>query len=423
MRLTLARHRITDIRFGNATRLDGTLLQVDPDELSRLLLADRRLKSVDLDRVSPGEFCRAGAVFDIIEPRAKEKGSGSDFPGVLGPQVAAGQGTTHILDGAAVTVLDDSVQPPPRGPLSGRVLEMAGPAAEHNPFSKLRHLIVMPHPQPNLERDAVQHALRIATLRAAVYLAQGALSHAPQDTEVFELETTAHKDRRELPRVIYIGQIYAHQHVVALDEPIIYGHNTTGMMPVMLHPNEWLDGALVAPYAAVETYWFQRHPVVLELYRRHKMGEINFVGTIATVAASREEDRDRNTMLAAHLAQWNLGAEGAILTKYGGGAPHMDMALVARALERVGIRTAVQVSDMTRDRRVESALLFNFPEVDAIVSGGGTDTKWTVPAVERVIAGNPTLAKLLAASQELSANSICGVINQQGAQRLQGTVY
>ncbi len=36
------------------------------------------------------------------------------------------------------------------------------------------------------------------------------------------------------------------------------------------------------------------------------------------------------TRLAAELAKWNLAADGVVLTKYGGGAPHADMALTAR---------------------------------------------------------------------------------------------
>ena len=105
MQLTLAVHPVTDIRFGAATRLYGTALVVDPEELRRLVLEDESLTSVDLEIARPGESCRAGPVFDIIEPRAKEPGSSPDFPGILGPPVTAGMGTTHILEGAAVTVL------------------------------------------------------------------------------------------------------------------------------------------------------------------------------------------------------------------------------------------------------------------------------------------------------------------------------
>ncbi|MCH7787667.1 MAG: hypothetical protein IIC22_09165, partial [Chloroflexi bacterium] len=72
MRLTLARHPVTDIRFGDSTHLEGTSLQVDADELRRLIMTDERIKSVDLEIVRPGENCRAGPVFDIIEPRAKD---------------------------------------------------------------------------------------------------------------------------------------------------------------------------------------------------------------------------------------------------------------------------------------------------------------------------------------------------------------
>ncbi len=421
MRLTLAIHSVTEIRFADRTFLDGTLLRVNQDELSRLILDDRRIQSVDLHIVDSGEFCRAGVVFDIVEPRAKEPGSGVDFPGILGPQVAAGQGTTHVLRGTAVTVLDDGAQLGPGDP-GTRVLEMSGPASQHTLYSSLHHLIVVPHCRPNLERHAVQHALRHASLKAAVYLAQAAIGHSPTATEVFDPEGTAAPQRDGVPRVVYVALIH-NTRIAPVDAEIIYGYNTMGMMPVPLHPNEWLDGALVAPYGGAETYLFQNHPIVLELYQRHQMGELIFAGTIATVAASLEEDRDRNAMMAAHLAKWNLAAEAAVLTTHGGGAPHVDLGLVARACEQLGVRTAVQVSDMARDRRVESALLFNFPEVDAIVSCGGKDTKWKVQAVERVIAGNAALAEAMGASQELAAQNICGVINQQGAQRLRGVAY
>ena len=83
--------------------------------------------------------------------------------------------------------------------------------------------------------------------------------------------------------------------VVEEDERILYGSNTEGMVPVTLHPNEWLDGAVVCSYwvMRVETYFYQNHSIIQELYRRHQAGEINFVGTVATVAASLEADRNR----------------------------------------------------------------------------------------------------------------------------------
>jgi hypothetical protein len=99
------------------------------------------------------------------------------------------------------------------------------------------------------------------------------------------------------------------------------------------------------------------------------------------------------------------------------------MALTARLCEELGIRTTVQVSDMSQDRRAESALLFNYPEVDAIVYVGANDTHWDVPAVPRAIAGTPEASATLAAAQKLDAGRLCGVTSQQGASHLRSFVY
>ena len=90
MRLPLAIHPVTEIRFGTATKLSGTRLEIDKEELRKHLLEDKRLQSVDLEIVRPGESCRIGFIFDVLEPRAKEPGSGPDFPFILGPYAPAG---------------------------------------------------------------------------------------------------------------------------------------------------------------------------------------------------------------------------------------------------------------------------------------------------------------------------------------------
>jgi hypothetical protein len=103
--------------------------------------------------------------------------------------------------------------------------------------------------------------------------------------------------------------------------------------------------------------------------------------------------------------------------------PHADLAETARLLETMGIRTAVMVSDVSRDRHVESALLFNVPEIDAIVYNGGNGTQWELPKVDRVIAATPQFTELLAGPMIIDANNIVGVTNQQGASRMRSMVY
>ena len=420
MRLTLAYHMVSDVRCDGTTRLDGTTLYVDQAELCQHLLEDRRLASVDVDVVRPGDLCRFGVVFDILEPRAKAPGVGADFPGILGPMAMAGQGTTHVLKGAAVTVLDEGA------PISsGKIVDMSGEAGEVCPYASLYHLVIVPHLVQGLERHTALNALRFASVKAAVYLAGVAVGQDAATTEVFDIPGPADSQRQGVPRIAYIAQIHSRQRVAEVDEQILYGANTVGMVPVLLHPNEWLDGALVTSHSsrAVETYFYQNHPIITELYRWHRDGKITLVGTIATTAGSDNDDRARNCMLAAQQAKWNLAADGVILTKYGGGAPHADMALTARMCEELGIRTTVQVSDMSRDRRAESALLFNYAEVDAIVYVGGNDTSWSVPAVARAIAGDPEAAAILGEPQQLDTSRLCGVVSQQGASRLRSLVY
>ena len=420
MELTLAIHQITDLRFGDSTYLDGSTLVVDRESLTNHLLEDSRLQSVDMDIANPGEACRIGVVFDIIEPRVKEPGAGSDYPGILGPIATAGQGTTHVLRGAAVTLVDEAA---PLG--NNKIVEMSGPASEESPYSVLHHLAIVPHTDSNLERHTAQNALRLASVKTSVFLAKTALGQMPNATEVFQSDGPTQAGRDGLPRVAYIGQIHSRQRVAEVDEQILYGTNTAGMVPVMLHPNEWLDGGVVSGYQnmGVETYFYQNHPVISELYRWHREGKITLVGTIATMAASDNSDRERNCMLASEMAKWNLAADGVVLTKYGGGAPHADMALTARLCEQSGIFTTVQVSDMSRDRQAESALLFNYPEVDAIVYVGGGDTNWDLPAVEKVVAGNPAMTAALEVAQEIPAGGICGVTSQQGISKLRCFVY
>jgi hypothetical protein len=217
---------------------------------------------------------------------------------------------------------------------------MSRDAGKACPYAASVHLVVVPHVVSALERHRALHELRLASVKTAVYLGGTAVRHTPANSASFESLGPVEASRPGLPRLAYIGQIHSRQRVAEVDEQILYGANTAGMAPVQLHPNEWLDGARVTSYfnRAVETYFYQNHPVIIELYRWHREGKITLVGTIATMVGSDNDDRARNAMLAAHQAKWSLAAEGIILTKYGGGAPHADMALTAKLCEELGMR-------------------------------------------------------------------------------------
>jgi len=426
MELVLALHPVTDIRFESSTKLVGTRLFVEPEELRRAVLKDDSIASVDFEIVGPGESSRAGPVFDIIEPRVKADGGSCDFPGILGPPYTAGMGMTHVLTGAAVTVLREKPVGDSRG-AAGYVLEMSGAAGQGSPYAALRHVIIIPRTKPGLPQYAQHKAYRGAALKVAVLLAQTAIGETPVRTQTHRPIGAGVTGTHGLPCVAYIGQIFSRQRRPEQDEKIIYGANTDGMLPVVLHPGEWLDGAVVPSYhsslGGAETYFYQNHPIITELYRRHDAGELDFVGTVATIASANNFDRERNCRFTANLVRWVLKADAAVLSKFGGGVPHTDLAETARLLEGMGVKTAVQVTDLARDRRVESALLFNFPEVNAIVCIGGNGTSWQLPRVDRVIAASQELRDVLAGPVEMGALNVVGVANQQGASRLRAMVY
>src|SRR6476660_9868370 len=289
MQLTLANHPITDLQFGAPARLDDTALVVDADSLSRVVLQDPAFVGVHFEIARPGEPCRAGPIFDVIEPRAKAPAGGADFPGILGAATTAGIGTTHVLRGAAVSVLAE-ISPDLTRSATGRVLEMSGAPAAASDYAALMHLLVIPHTKPGLARQAIEKVYRVAGIKVAVALARVALSHPAATVETFEPVSPADKTREGRPRVAYVGQIFSRQRKPEVDEPILYGANTDGMLPIMLHPDEWLDGAIVPSlhswFGGTETYFYQNQPIILDLYRRHHARKINFVGTIATIAGA-----------------------------------------------------------------------------------------------------------------------------------------
>src|SRR6185369_949847 len=157
MALTVALHPITNLIFGDKHRLDGNLLTVDVKELRRMVLEDNAFDSVEFEIVHPGESCRAGPIFDIVEPRAKAPGGSPDWPGILGAPYTAGSGTTHVLEGAAVTAVHEDSPGESRG-ATGYILEMSGAPALRSHYATLNHLIMVPHSKADVPAAARQKA-------------------------------------------------------------------------------------------------------------------------------------------------------------------------------------------------------------------------------------------------------------------------
>jgi glycine reductase len=418
MRLELRWSEVDHLGAAAATRLSGKRLEVDLDALRALLAADGRLTDVRLDLVHPGERCRIGRVFDVIAPRARL--DGEDFPGVLGGVAKAGDGRTLALSGVAVVATDqqmDSI-----GTLA--VIDMAGPTAALSAFGATHNLVVSAWPAAGAGRSEYLAAVRLAALKAGVVLAQTAREAEPDRVEVFTLPPSPRvpAELAHLPRVAYVFQIHSHQRPTGLDEGILYGDPVRRMLPTIVHPNEVLDGAVLRGFMgrSVTTWATQNHPVIRALYAQHGR-TLWFAGVVVTVAQATEPERVRSALLTAGLVAHALGADGAVFTKIGGGAPHVDMAQAASQCEALGVKTTVLVEDMSTDGSAEGMLLFDLPGVDAMVNVGSSHEPLTLPAMDGVV-GADDLAPRLVGEVRTTYGAVCGAIEQVGATRVMAEV-
>jgi glycine reductase complex component B subunit alpha and beta len=426
MRLELNIVDIKDIRFAEKTGIDKGQLNINRKELIEKLKEDRMLGEVNIDLTRPGEKCRIIRTADIIEPRAKIAG-GQDFPGALGKQSSAGQGKTCVLRGAAVVLSEDSYQAGALNPeQAGDVIDMSGPAAEMSPYGKTCNIVIVASPARDASQPNFRVALKLAGMKAAVYLAQAGRNIPPDSKEVYDLDLIDRKNEHpDLPRVVYISQILTNQYVPVTGDPVLYGDNVERTAPTILHPNELLDGAVAVPlgHFFVETYLMQNHPIILELYRNHGK-TLYFAGVIITNAPNNVSEFERAANIAANLAKWVLDADGAILTKTGGGAPELTLAKTAQRCEQLGIKTALALLHMgldTTDTNLKPGVIFNAPEIDAMVSMGAPTEILTLPPVERVI-GPPSTPQVYGEIVKI-VRSIKGSLSQVGNSKVTAVKY
>ena len=391
MRLQLNCIDITDIRFSDKTSIRNGTLFVDRKGLHELLLKDGRLGKVDIELARPGESCRILHACDVVEPRAKADPGKVDFPGALGQEAPAGEGTTCVLRGCAVveSLYADAVEGS-RDP-NGEIIDMCGPAADLSPYGRTRNIVLLPYPAEGVNQAEYRVAVKTAGLKTAACLARAGLETRPDETKVYELAED--ESNKELPAIAYVFQVISIQHGILPGDPILYGLHVNKMVPTIIHPNEVLDGALLSPFRAwgMETYSIQNHPVIQDLFKRHGR-ELRFAGVILTVASDNEHENERSAIMAANLAKWTLRADGVVLTKAGGGAPEVPLALVAERCEKLGVKTALSVWHIPVDvDDVKGGLtMFNAPELNAVVSMGTPWQPLALPSVERVI-GSPVL--------------------------------
>ena len=401
--LRLLGHDVVGLAVGEETSYVDGLLTVGEREATDLL-AHPTLAKVRVACASPGEKTRIIKVLDAVEPRCKggERGDGAPapsgagvFPGLVGPAQLSGRGETHVLRGAAVL----SAGFLPRA--QEAVLQMGGTGAELSPLSATHNVVVEFEPAPGAPWDHVAEALRLGVLRLAEHLAQAALAAVPDSVDELAPPPppSSPTGSGERPRVLAVTNI---QTQGAFKDVLVYGRSMMGSLPTWIDPCELADGAVVSaqyghPALKNPTFVHQSNPVVAALRASE---DVELAGVVLCPEPVTEREKRLVSEHAARLCA-ALGADGAIVTKEGGGNADGDVALKLDALEDLGIPAVGLFAEMAGRDGTAPGLVVAPTRANALVSTGNYDEVVILEASERALGGERLGIVDAAATDEL----------------------
>jgi glycine reductase len=350
MRLERRVQHVDEIVFGPKTSLANGRLQIDREVLRDLVRGDDRILTCNVELAEPGDDARVVHICDTVEPHWRA--NGPTFPGWDMEIQTVGHGVTHRLQGVGVTACCElpwrktgGIQIPREN-----IAELRGPLAELSPLGSVHNVILELTLRDELPDEECDRAVHQAELRVAEFLARtAAADRAPDDVEVFELQDVD----PSLPRVVYIAQITSQGPFAGT---FYYGGYLDRLLPTIVHPNEFLDGALVdgnvaGPNLRIPTIVQQNNPL---------------------------------------MARW-LNADGAILSWENAGNGLMETMLTLQACDQAGIKTVLLTFEHGGALGDDAPLQFYVPQALAMVSSGSMDEPIVLPEVERVYGGGDTI--------------------------------
>ena len=381
VRLELGKIKISDVQFGDTTKVENGTLYVNKQEVISLIMEDEHIKNVDVDLAKPGEETRITPVKDVIEPRVKVEGPGGIFPGVINKVTTVGTGRTHVLSGAAVVTCGKIV-----GFQEG-IIDMTGPGAEYTPFSKTNNICLVIEPVEGLKQHEYEAAARMAGLKAATFIGKAGLNVQPDEIEVFETKPLL-EGIAQYPNLPKVGYVYMLQTQGLLHDTYVYGVDAKKIVPTLLYPTEVMDGAILSGNCVSAcdkntTYHHQNNPIIHDLYEKHGK-ELNFVGVIITNENVYLADKERSSNWTAKFCKF-LGLDGAIISQEGFGNPDTDLIMNTVKIENEGIKTVIVTDEYAGRDGASQSLADADPKADAVVTGGNANEVIELPPMKKII--------------------------------------
>ncbi len=427
MKLRLGFIDIRDIQLCGETQIKDGTLYVNADEALSYVFEHEDVKShireAHFDIARPGESVRITPVKDVIQPRVKVEGGGGQFPGVIAGVDTVGSGVTHVLRGMAVVTAGRIV-----GFQEG-IIDMSGPGAEYTAFSEIVNIVLVCEPVETAKPHEYERAVRLAGLRAAVYLGEAGRSIAPD--EVREYDTCGIKTGLEMyPGLPRVGYVHMLQSQGLLHDTYVYGVDAKHSLTTILYPTETMDGAIISGNCVSAcdkntTYHHQNNPVVEELFKEHGK-TLNYVCNIITNENVYLADKVRSSDWTAKLCAL-LELDGVIISQEGFGNPDADLIMNTRKIERLGIKTAIITDEYAGRDGGSQSLADADPLADAVVTGGNANQVIVLPRMDRVIgtldyvdriAGGHAGSLREDGSIEAELQVITGATNEMGFGRL-----
>lgn len=381
MKLELGKIKISDVQFGSKTKVENGTLYVNKDEISKLVLEDKRLIKAEVELARPGESVRIAPVKDVIEPRVKVSGSGKIFPGVINKVKTVGEGRTHALVGANVITCGKIV-----GFQEG-LIDMSGPTAKYTPFSKTCNVCIVIEGKEGLETHEYEEAGRLAGLKIGAYVGEAGKDIEPDEIVTYETKPLF-EQINQYPTLPKIGYVHMLQSQGLLHDTYYYGVDAKTMVPTFMYPTEIMDGAIVsgncvAPCDKVTTFHHFNNPVIEDLYARHGK-DLNFIGVVLTNENVWLMDKERSSDMTAKLCS-HLGLDGVIVTEEGYGNPDTDLMMNCQKISKEGIDVVLITDEFPgRDGKSQS-VADTVPEADALVSCGNGNIIEYFPPMEKTI--------------------------------------
>ncbi|WP_347352147.1 glycine/sarcosine/betaine reductase component B subunit [Acetoanaerobium noterae] len=394
MKLKIGNFYVKDIIFGETTKFEQGILQINKEEALRVVYEDENITDADLIIAKPGDKVRIVPVKEAIEPRYRVEG-GPVFPGVTGELMQTGNGTTYALKNSSVLVVGKKW-----GGFQDGLIDMSGEGAKYTLFSELLNICLVADTNEDFEKNEQQKknkALRWAGMRLSEYLGKTVANLEPEDIEVYELNPLTKRTEKEnmLPNVAFVMQPQSQMEEMGYND-LVYGWDANHMLPTFMHPNEILDGAVISgsfmPCSSKwSTYDFQNYPMIKRLYEEHG-NTINFVGVIMSNLNVALEQKERAALFVAQIVK-SLGVDAAVVAEEGYGNPDADFIACIVALENAGIKTVGVTNECTGRDGASQPLVTLDQKADAIVSCGNVSELIILPPMETVIGDLESLAR------------------------------